>query len=136
MLTQPVLEQLTRLGLTGCRTALEAQAHNPQYAELTFEERLGLLLEVECTRRADNRLQRRLQDAHFPLPATIEDLNFSPQRGHSLASIGTSAPHSEQMNLSTTLCPAASFFSVLRALSNSAILALDRSIHHVNTSSK
>ena len=81
MLTQPVLEQLTRLGLTGCRTALEAQAHNPQYAELTFEERLGLLLEVECTRRADNRLQRRLQDAHFPLPATIEDLNFSSQRG-------------------------------------------------------
>lgn len=81
MLTQPVHEQLTRLGLTGVRAALEAQRLNTQYAELTFEERLGLLLDVECTRRADNRLRRRLQAAHFPLPATLEDLSFSPSRG-------------------------------------------------------
>jgi len=81
MLTQPVHEQLTRLGLTGFRAALEAQHLNPQYAELTFEERLGLLLDVECTRRADNRLRRRLQAAHFALSATLEDLSFSPSRG-------------------------------------------------------
>src|SRR3990172_12598515 len=81
MLIQPVLEQLTTLGLSGFRTALEAQQHNPQYAELTFEERLGLLLDVECTRRADSRLHRRLQAAHFALPATIEELKFSPSRG-------------------------------------------------------
>ena len=56
MLLQPLLDQLSALGLTGCRTALEAQQHNSQYAELTFEDRLGLLLEVECTRRADQRL--------------------------------------------------------------------------------
>jgi len=81
MLTQPVHEQLTRLGLTGVRAALEAQRLNTQYAELTFEERLGLLLDVEGTRRADNRLRRRLQAAHFALSATLEDLSFSPSRG-------------------------------------------------------
>jgi DNA replication protein DnaC len=81
MLIQPVLEQLTTLGLSGFRAALEAQQHNPQYAELTFEERLGLLLDVECTRRADSRLRRRLQAAHFALPATIEELKFSASRG-------------------------------------------------------
>ena len=53
MLLQPLLDQLTALGLSGCRAALEAQQHNSQYAELTFEDRLGLLLEVECTRRTD-----------------------------------------------------------------------------------
>ena len=81
MLAQPVLEQLTTLGLTGFRAALETQQHNAQYAELTFEERLALLLDAECTRRADNRLRRRLQAAHFALPATLEDLSFSPSRG-------------------------------------------------------
>jgi len=81
MLAQPVLEQLTTLGLTGFRAALEAQHLNAQYTELTFEERLALLLEAECTRRADNRLRRRLQAAHFALPATLEDLNLSPSRG-------------------------------------------------------
>jgi DNA replication protein DnaC len=81
MLLQPLLDQLSALGLTGCRTALEAQQHNPQYAELTFEERLALLLEVEGTRRADHRLQRRVKAAHFAVPATIEEVKFSPTRG-------------------------------------------------------
>lgn len=81
MLTQPLLDQLTSLGLTGCRTALEAQRQNPQYAELTFEDRLALLVEVECTRRAQNRLHRRVQAAHFAVSATVEALDFSASRG-------------------------------------------------------
>ncbi len=81
MLLQPLLDQLTALGLNGCRAALEVQQQNSQYAELTFEDRLGLLLEAECTRRADERLQRRVKNARFALPATIEDVKFSPSRG-------------------------------------------------------
>lgn len=81
MLSQPLLDRLTTLGLTGFRAALEAQRQNPQYAELTFEDRLGLLVDVECTRRADNRLQRRLGAAHFALAARLEDLDLSPRRG-------------------------------------------------------
>jgi len=50
-------------------------------AHLTHEERLGLLVDVECTRRADNRLRRRIRAAHFPLPATLEDLDLRPERG-------------------------------------------------------
>ena len=49
--------------LRGFRTALEEQTQNPQYAELSFEERLGLLVDVETTRRKNNRLQRRLKAA-------------------------------------------------------------------------
>ena len=44
-------------------------------------ERLGLLIDIECTRRADNRLQRHIRSAHFALPATIEDLDLSVRRG-------------------------------------------------------
>ena len=81
MLNQPLLDKLTTLGLTGFRAALEAQRQNPQYAELTFEDRLGLLVDIECTRRADTRLQRRLHTAHLALAAHLEDLDFSARRG-------------------------------------------------------
>ena len=81
MLTQPLLEKLTQLRLSAFRSALEEQFHNPQYADLSFEERLGLLLDIEITHRSNNRLLRRLKAAHFPLQATIEDLDLSAKRG-------------------------------------------------------
>ncbi|MCJ7548818.1 MAG: IS21-like element helper ATPase IstB [Anaerolineae bacterium] len=81
MLTQPLLDKLTQLRLSAFRAALEEQLHNPQYTELLFEDRLGLLVDRECTHRDNNRLQRRLRTARLPLPATIEDLDLSPSRG-------------------------------------------------------
>ena len=81
MLTQPLLDKLTQLRLPAFRAALEEQLHNPQYTELPFEDRLGLLVDRECIRRDNNRLQRRLRAARLPLPATIEDLDLSPSRG-------------------------------------------------------
>lgn len=81
MLTQPLLDQLSQLKLSGFRHALEEQLRNPDYAALSFEERLGLLLNIELTRRANNQLQRRIRAAKFPLLATMEDLDLSPRRG-------------------------------------------------------
>lgn len=81
MLTQPLLDKFDQLGLAGCRAALEEQWRNPHYGELTFEERLGLLLDVETTRRTNNRLQRRVRAARFPLLATMADLDLSARRG-------------------------------------------------------
>jgi DNA replication protein DnaC len=54
---------------------------NPQYAQLSFEERLLLLVDIECARRVDNRTQRRLKLAGFPIRAAVEDIDFSPDRG-------------------------------------------------------
>ena len=81
MLTQPLLDKLSKLHLSGFRAALEEQLHNPQYDDLSFEERLGLLVDIETTRRANNSLRRRIQAAHFPIAATIEDLDLSAKRG-------------------------------------------------------
>ena len=81
MLIQPRLDKLTQLRLSAFRAALEEQLHNSHYADLTFEDRLGLLVDRECTHRDTNRLQRRLKAARLPLPATTEDLDFSPSRG-------------------------------------------------------
>jgi DNA replication protein DnaC len=81
MLTQPLLDKLAQLRLSAFRTAFEEQLHNPQYADLSFEDRLGLLVDHECAHRDSNRLQRRLKAARLSLPATIEDLDLTPARG-------------------------------------------------------
>ena len=81
MLTQPLFDKLTQLRLPAFRDALEEQLHSPQYADLPFEDRLGLLVDRECIRRENNRLRRRLRQARLPLPATIEDLDLSSSRG-------------------------------------------------------
>ena len=81
MLTQPLLDKLVRLRLPAFRAALEEQLHNPQYADLSFEDRLGLLIDRECLHRDNNRLQRRLKASRLPSPATIEDLDLAPSRG-------------------------------------------------------
>jgi len=81
MLTQPLLDKLSKLRLSGFRAALEEQLHNPQYDDLSFEERLGLLVDIETTRRASNSLRRRIKAARFPIVATIEDLDLSARRG-------------------------------------------------------
>ena len=81
MLTQPLLDKLAQLRLSAFRAALEEQLHNPQYADLAFEDRLSLLVDRECTHRDNNRFQRRLKAARLPLPATLEDLDLTPARG-------------------------------------------------------
>jgi DNA replication protein DnaC len=81
MLHQPLLDKLSTLRLTGFRQALEEQFCSPHYAELPFEDRLGLLVDRECTRRDNGRLRRSLQAARFPLPGSIEDLDLAPARG-------------------------------------------------------
>jgi len=81
MLMQPLLDKLTQLRLPAFREGLQEQLHNPQYAQLAFEERLALLVDQECTRRTDRRIQRRIHAAAFPFLALAEDLDFSASRG-------------------------------------------------------
>jgi DNA replication protein DnaC len=81
MISQTLFDKLLELRLSAFREGLREQAANPHYAELSFEERLLLLVELECTHRSGNRIQRRLKLAEFPMPATLEDFDFSPERG-------------------------------------------------------
>jgi DNA replication protein DnaC len=81
MLVQPLLDKLTALRLPAFREGLQEQQHNSQYSQLAFEERLALLVDQECTRRASGRVHRRTDAAAFPFPALIEDLDFSTARG-------------------------------------------------------
>jgi DNA replication protein DnaC len=78
---QILLDQLAALRLPAFRQALEAQFASPHYDELSFEERLALLVEQERLQRQDNRLKRRLQQARFQQTAMLQDIDFSTRRG-------------------------------------------------------
>lgn len=75
------MEKLREMKLYGMVEALSEQEENPQYRRLSFEERLGFLVEREYELRRQKRLQRRLQEARLKVRAQVEDLRFSPQRG-------------------------------------------------------
>jgi DNA replication protein DnaC len=80
MSTQVLFDQLLELRLPALLEALHAQQSNPQYTELTFEDRLALLVEHECLKRRENRVQRNIRAAAFPMQAAFEDIDFAPAR--------------------------------------------------------
>ncbi len=63
MLTHPTIEQMHQLGLAGMARAFAELEANPQSAELSHAEWLGLLLDREATERYDRRLRARLRCA-------------------------------------------------------------------------
>ena len=80
MLTHPTLEQLRSLKLSGMVKALEEQAGIPDLKELSFEERLGLLVDREVTVRRNRKLQTLLKKAKLRLNASIEDIDYRHPR--------------------------------------------------------
>ena len=81
MLPHPTHDRLIALGLVGMAKAFEEQRQQPAVASLTFEERLGLLVDREAVERASKRLVTRLKFANLRQNATIEDLNTKAARG-------------------------------------------------------
>lgn len=75
--------RLQTLGLASVVAGLDGQRQNPElYAETTFEERLGMLVERESLDRESKAMNRRAQAALFRDPtASLEDLDFKKDRG-------------------------------------------------------
>jgi DNA replication protein DnaC len=81
MLLEPTLARLRELRLTGMAEALEEQQGVPDLQGLSFEDRLGLLVDREVTLRNDRRQTQLLRQAKLRLQASIEDLDFRSPRG-------------------------------------------------------
>ena len=81
MLTHPTLDTLQTLRLTGMYQGLVEQLQMPAMAALTFEERLGLLVDRELTERENRRLTTRLRQATLRQTACIEDIDYRHPRG-------------------------------------------------------
>lgn len=81
MLTTPTIEGLHALKLPAMAAGLLDQQASVHYNGLSFEERLGLLVDKELTERESRRLERYLKAAKLRTNAVIEDLDFRRSRG-------------------------------------------------------
>ena len=81
MLTHPTVDKLHELRCTGMAKAMAEQLASPQVQNLSFEERLGLLVDRELTERHSRQLTNRLRRARLRHDACIEDIDFRAPRG-------------------------------------------------------
>ena len=81
MLTHPMLDQLTQLGLSGMAQAFTELETSGEGASLTHADWLGLLVDREVTHRRDKRLAARLRYARLRHHAVVEDVDYRAPRG-------------------------------------------------------
>ena len=81
MLMHPTLDKIEQLRLFGMAKALREQFQNQAATTLSFEERLGLLIDREMSERENKRLATRLRTAKLRISAAIEDIDFRQPRG-------------------------------------------------------
>jgi hypothetical protein len=67
--------------LFGMARALEEQLAQPEIAGLSFEERLGMLVDREADYRENRRLARLLKEAKLKQRTCVEDVDFRHPRG-------------------------------------------------------
>jgi DNA replication protein DnaC len=81
MLTKSTVEKIQTFRIPGFVDALIAQSQSTQYSDLSFEERLSLLVENEYTRRQNAKIKNMIKAARLPNSATLEELDFTVPRG-------------------------------------------------------
>jgi DNA replication protein DnaC len=81
MLEQPMMEKLTAMRLHGMVEALKTQQQDPAARELSFLERLSLLVDQQWNWRENQALSRRLKTAKLRGNPCIEDIDYRAARG-------------------------------------------------------
>ena len=77
-----LIQQLRTLRVPGMVQALEQQLTQPgTHNDLSFEERLGLMIDRETTHRSNNKVDRLLKAAKLKLQAYPEDIDYTHPRG-------------------------------------------------------
>jgi DNA replication protein DnaC len=102
MLRQETLEKMNAMKLIGMVESFETQLSSSKYAELSYEERVGLMVDTEWTAREQRKLSRRLRGAKLKYPACLENVNFRAPRGlnrQQVLSLGSCSWIAEHHNL-------------------------------------
>lgn len=81
MLSIPTEDKLRSLKLLGMLKAFQEQREQSDIAQLSFDERLGLLIDRESTERDSRRVTTRLRQARLRQDACVENIDYSQHRG-------------------------------------------------------
>ncbi len=89
MLIQQTLTTLKHLKLSGMAQAVERQIQQPSLQMLSFDERLGMVVDEELSFRENRRLTRLLKDAKLRFSdACMEDVDYDVRRGLDRSQMG------------------------------------------------
>jgi DNA replication protein DnaC len=80
MLNQQTLDKMNAMKLAGMVDALRLQLGSAEHTRLSFDERLGLMIDAEWTAREQRKLNKRLRAAKLRYAASIEDVDFKHPR--------------------------------------------------------
>lgn len=75
------LEKLTQMRLHTMADAIRQQLEQPSVQELSFEERIAMIVDREWLFRENRKLTRRLKAARLKQQAVVEDIDFRQPRG-------------------------------------------------------
>jgi len=81
MITEDTINKLRQMKLHGMADCYGNQLTSPAAMSLSFEERMGLIVDTEQTYQKDRKLQRLLKAAKFKTNACVEDIDFRHSRG-------------------------------------------------------
>jgi len=81
MTNQSTIDKLIEMRLTSMADTFRSQLTDPKMKEVSFEDRFGMLIDIEYSSRKNNRLKRLIHNAGFDQPeANIMDINYTSGR--------------------------------------------------------
>ena len=81
MISPQTVEMMKSMKLSAMAAEFESQLTDSSYKDLSFEERLGLLVTAEWNRRQTNKVNRFIRNARFSAPsATVEAIEYYEDR--------------------------------------------------------
>ena len=81
MLDNNTVTKLRGMKMGVMASAFSNQLGDSSFSEMSFEERVGLMVDAEWIARKNNRLDRLIRNAGFSIPeACLEDIEYHPDR--------------------------------------------------------
>ena len=81
MLTQATIDKMHAMKLGSLAEAFDKQIRSPECTALSFEERVGMMIDAEYDVREQRKLTRRLRWARLRHQASLEDVDWQAVRG-------------------------------------------------------
>ena len=81
MTSEMTILQLKKLHLSAIADEYTRQMEDPKARALSFDDRFGMMIDIECARRANNRLAKLVKHAGFTeKDACVENISYAPDR--------------------------------------------------------
>jgi len=80
MVNEATIQHLHEMRLSGMADNYRAQNADPVLKDLAFDERFGMMVDTEWSKRKNNRLSRLISRASFPIKACVEDVEYHADR--------------------------------------------------------